>query len=149
MSKKMKTAEIEETRKRGKYPASIISNLIFFFLINLFPLWIGKTQGVVTSNWVKVLWAMDLSIITVILGDVILIAYYRKWLKSLIEFFISVTALISAAVFYSIFPLDFSHIVGQWLNIAIRVLLIVGIVGAAIGAIASLGRLLKQSSSAK
>lgn len=140
-----KTEDFLSAQRAGKYFASILSNLIFFFFINLYPLWIGKTHGAVTNDWVKALWAMDVSIITVILGNIILIAHYRKWLRALIELLISVTALVSASVFYAVFPLDFSHIAGQWLNTVVRVLLIIGMAGILIGSIRSLVSLFKET----
>lgn len=125
-------------KRMAKYIASITSNIIFFFIINLYPLWITKTNGVVTNNWISVLWAMDLAIITLVVGYVVLLAYSPKWLRALVEFFIAVTALVSTVVFLIVFPIDFSALVGMWLNTLLKVFLIIGIVGTSIGALVSL-----------
>ena len=54
----------------------------------------------------------------------------------------SVTAagLVSVILFYIVFPLDFSLLVGPWLITLLRVVMIVGMGGAAIGAIVWLVR---------
>lgn len=154
MAKEMIGTDVPETeesvsrkkqKRLWKYSRSILSNVIFFFIINLFPLWITKTKGVVTSDWINVLWAMDLAIVTVVLGSIILIAYSPKWLRSLIEFLMSITALISVVVFLNVFPLNFSLVSLSWLNSVIKALLIVGIVGASIGIIASLAKFIKAA----
>ena len=44
----------------------------------------------------------------------------------------SVFSLIATFVILTVFPFDFSEIVGDWLNVLIRLCLIIGIVGAAI-----------------
>ncbi len=132
--------------KRRSYIGSIVSNIVVFFIINLFPLWLPKTHGVVTNAWINALWAMDLNIIINVCGSIVLIAYSPRWFKALIEFLITGTALISVSIFLVVFPLDFSIIVGPWLNTLVRVFLIVGIVGASIGTFVWLVRFLKAVS---
>ncbi len=133
----------KKQRRLWKYYSAVLWNIIFFFFINLYPLWISKTRGGVTNDYIKVLLAMDVSVITIIIGNAVLIAFSPKRLRELIEFFISVTSLISVSVFLGIFPLDFSHIAGSWLNTVIRCLLIAGIVGTSIGTISSLIKFIK------
>ena len=133
-------------KRRWNYLNGIISNIIVFFIINLFPLWMPLTHGVVTGKWINALWAMDLSIIVKVLGNILLISYSPKWFRAMIEFFITSAALISISVFFVVFPLDFSILTGPWLNTVIRCLLIAGIVGASIGTIVWLGRFLRSVS---
>ena len=138
------SSAIKNKKKRVKYLSRIISNTIFFFLINLYPLWIGYTHGVVTNQWVSVLWAMDITVLTIALGYIILLSYYKKWLRFLIELLISITALISVINFFIIFPLDFSLIGIQWFNTVIRIFLIIGMMGSSIGSIVMLVQFIKQ-----
>jgi len=44
-----------------------------------------------------------------------------------------------------VFPLDFSQLVGMWLNTAVRVLVIMGMAGAAIGFLVELVRYIREA----
>jgi hypothetical protein len=118
----------------------VVGNLIALALFNLYPIWRPWTAGVVSEDWVRILWAADLSFLVQICGNLILLFASPRWLRRLMELAFSVTGLLSVAVFYAVFPLDFSRIVGEWLNLLFRVLLVLGMVGASIGVVVNLVR---------
>ena len=47
----------------------------------------------------------------------------------------SLFSILALSVTLSVFPFDFSELVGEWLNTLLRIVLIVGIVGSGIGAV--------------
>jgi len=129
----------------GDYIGAIIGAVIGIIAVNLYPLWQPLTMGVVTDAWPRILWAANLSMVITICGSFILLFWRPRWLRNLAELVFSVAGLLSVAVFYAVFPLDFSYIVGEWLNTMLRVILIVGIAGAAIGVVVNLVRFLAFS----
>ena len=69
------------------------------------------------------------------------LAIYRPArLYSFVQLILALAGLVSAIVFYNIFPLDFSHIAGNWLNILAKALLVLGIFGSFIAVIVHLVR---------
>jgi hypothetical protein len=73
-----------------------------------------------------------MTLIVHIVGNVILIFTHPLFTHHLANAVFSVFSLIAAWVIFSVFPFDFSEIVGAWLNTLIRVFLIIGIVSAVI-----------------
>ncbi len=129
-------------RSKGDYAGAVVGNLVGLVIFNLYPVWRPWTHGVVTEDWVRILWAADLSFVAQICGNLILLIVSPRWLARLMELVFAVTGLLSLAVFYAVFPLDFSRIVGEWLNLLFRVILLVGLAGVSIGVIVSLVRLI-------
>jgi hypothetical protein len=134
--------ESRRIRRSGDYAGAMIGNIIALVLFNLYPLWRPLTAGVVTDRWEAILWAVDLSLLLQIGGNFILVFRRPRWLRHLLEIAFSATGLLSAAVFFAVFPLDFSPLVGAWLDTLMRVLLVLGMAGAAIGVVVGLVRLL-------
>ncbi len=129
-------------RRTGDYVGSIIGNAVALVLVNLILVWRPWTRGVVLESWVDILWAADLSLVIQIVGNLVLAFYRPRGLDASLQVVFTGAGLLSLIVFYLVFPLDFSVIVGEWLNLTVRIVLIVGMVGTAIGVIVQLVRLL-------
>jgi hypothetical protein len=132
-------------KSAGDHAGAVIGNIIALVAINLYPLWRPLTAGVVTEGWTRILWAADLSLLAQIGGNLILLFWRPRWLRYLFELVFSAAGLLSVAVFFAVFPLDFSRVVGDWLNTLTRVILILGMLGTAIGVVVNLVRLLAFS----
>jgi hypothetical protein len=117
-----------------------IGAIIGLVVVNSFAYWRGWTHGVVLDSWVNILWAANLSLITQLAGYAILVVYRPARLYSFIEMLMAATGLISVVVFYQVFPVDFSQLVGSWLNVLLRVVMILGIIGSAIAILVHLIR---------
>jgi hypothetical protein len=127
-------------KRTGELVGSIIGNVFVLVIVNSVLLWRQYTHGVVLETWVDILWAANLSCLVQIAGSLILAFYRPPRLYAFFELLFSVAGLLSVAVFFIVFPLDFSLVVGPWLNTLLRVVMIVGIGGAAIGVIVWLVR---------
>jgi hypothetical protein len=127
-------------RKTSGIVVSIIGNIIGLAFVNTVSLWRQSTGGIILDSWTSVLWAWNLSIVVQIAGHLILAFYRPAHLYSFFQAVFSAAALVSALVFFVVFPLDFSRAVGSWLNTACRVFTGVGIFGAAIGLVVNLVR---------
>jgi len=125
------------TTKSGKtspnrisnYIPSVIFNIILLIVLNKIPDW---NIVFITASYSDILWAVNTSLIVHIVGNFILIFIHPLFFHHLANAVFSVFSLIAAWVIFSVFPFDFSEIVGAWLNTLIRVCLIIGIVGSAI-----------------
>lgn len=125
------------TPKAGKTPPnrisnyipSVIFNIILLIVLNKIPDW---NIVFITSSYPDILRAVNMTLIVHIVGNVILIFIHPLFTHHLANAVFSVFSLIAAWVIFSVFPFDFSEIVGAWLNTLIRVCLIIGIVGSAI-----------------
>ncbi len=128
-------------KKTPELVLAAVLNMGALIVVNTALVWREWTRGVVLESWADILWAANLSIGLQIVGNVILALYRPPWFSALMRLAFSATGLISAIVFFVVFPLDFSHLVGAWLNTLIRVLVIIGIGGSAIATLVELVRL--------
>jgi hypothetical protein len=122
-------------RKTSELTASSIANAIGIVLFNTVPLWRQYTQGVVLEDFVRILWAANLSFLVQIAGNLSLMFYRPPRFAALVQILATSAGLLSLIVFYVVFPLDFSQVGVAWLNSALRIVLIAGMVGAVIGLI--------------
>jgi hypothetical protein len=127
-------------RRTGEYLGSFFGNLVALVLVNMVMLWRPWTHGVVLESWVDILWAADLSIALQIVGNLVLAFYRPTWLDALMRVLFSAAGLLSLVVFWIVFPIDFSVLVGDWLNLLIRVCLAVGMAVTAIVGIVQMVR---------
>ncbi len=127
-------------KKLGEFIGSILANLIGIAFINSVLVWRHLTNGVVLASWVDVLWASNLSLLVQVTGNVILAIHRPARIYSTIQATHAAVGLLSLIVFYTVFPLDFSQIVGQWLNTLARAVLIVAMAGSAIAVVVNLTR---------
>jgi hypothetical protein len=122
-------------KKTGEFVASVVMSVIWLVFANTVPVWRHLTQGVILASWTDILWAVNAAGGVTILGN-LLLAYYRPArLRFFFETIFAAVSLMSAVVFYVVFPFDFSRLVGEWLNTLLRALIIVGIGGSAIAII--------------
>jgi ABC-type transport system involved in multi-copper enzyme maturation permease subunit len=66
-------------------------------------------------------------IVCVILNTLLLAFYHPPRLQALTRALFAAAGLLSAIVFFIVFPMDFSRLVGSWLNTLLKVLLTIGI----------------------
>jgi hypothetical protein len=118
--------------RTGEYAWSVFGNVVALVVVNMVLLWRPWTRGVVLESWVDFLWAADLSIALQIVGNLVLAFYRPAWLDALMRVLFSAAGLLSLIVFWIVFPLDFSALVGEWLNLLLRVCLAIGMVATAI-----------------
>lgn len=129
-------------KKTSELIGAIIGAILGLVIVNTEPLWVHLTNGIVLESWVNILWAANLSMIAQIIGSIVLLIYRPARLNSFIQAIMAAAGLVSVIVFYNVFPLDFSQIVGSWLNVAAKAVLIVAMVGTSIGIIIYLVRVL-------
>ncbi len=127
-------------KKTSECIGAMIGAVIGLIIVNSLPGWAHLTKGIILESWSKVLWAANLSMILQIVGNFFLAIYRPARLYSFIQLILALAGLLSVIVFFQVFPLDFSHVVGNWANILAKVLLVLGIIGSVIAAIVYLVR---------
>lgn len=127
-------------RKTADFVGAIIGAIIGLIIVNSVPLWSHLTHGVILDSWVNILWAANLSMAFQIVGNFILAIYRPARLYSFIQAVLTAAGLVSVIVFYNVFPLDFSQLVGNWLNLLVKGALILAMFGTTIGIIVYLVR---------
>ncbi len=132
-------------KKTGDYVGAVVGNLVALLFVNTVLLWRQYTQGVILESWADILWAANLSLLVQIVGNLVLCLYRPAWFSAFLRTVFAATGLLSVIVFYLVLPLDFSVLVGEWLNTLLRVVLLVGMVGAVIGLVVELVRLIRTA----
>jgi hypothetical protein len=122
-------------KKTAEFVGSAIASVIGLVLVNTVLLWRHLTNGVVLGTWVDILWASNLSFLVQLVGSIVLATYRPARLHSFIMALQAVFGLVSVIVFYLVFPLDFSRLVGEWLNTVVKAALIVAMAGTSIAVI--------------
>jgi hypothetical protein len=122
-------------KKTAEYVGSAIASVIGIVLVNTVLLWRHLTNGVILASWVDILWASNLSFLVQLVGSIVLVTYRPARLHSFIMALQAACGLVSVIVFYLVFPLDLSRLVGEWLNTTVKAALIVAMVGTSIAVI--------------
>jgi len=127
-------------KKTMDFVGAIIGAVIGMTLVNSVLFWRQFTDGVILKSWADILWAANLSLMVQIVGNFVLALYRPARLFSFIQAIITAAGLLSVIVFYRVFPLDFTALIGDWMNLLVRAALIIGMVGSVIGIIYHLVR---------
>ena len=127
-------------KKTSECIGAMIGGIIGLIVVNSVPLWAHLTNGIILESWTKILWAANLSMIVQIIGNLFLAIYRPARLYSFVQLILTIAGLVSAIVFYQVFPLDLSRVAGNWLNILVKVALVLGIIGSCIAMLVQLVR---------
>jgi len=122
-------------RRMTDYIFSVVFNIAFLVVVNKVPEW---NIAFITDSFPEVLWALNTSLAVSLAGNVILIVFHPRFLHHLFNAVFAVFGILATSVLLSVFPFDFSQLVGEWLNILVRIVLIIGIVGSAIGVVVNI-----------
>jgi len=119
-------------RRMTDYIFAVIFNIAFLVIVNKVPEW---NISFITPSFSDILWAVNTSLGVSLAGNLILIFFHPRFLHHLLNAVFAVFGILAASVILSVFPFDFSQAVGEWLNILVRIVLIIGIVGSAVSVV--------------
>jgi len=122
-------------RRMSDYIFAVIFNIAFLVVVNKVPDW---NILFITDSFTDILWAVNTSLAVSLAGNLILIFFHPRFLHHLLNAVFAVFGILAASVMLSVFPFDFSQVTGEWLNIVVRIALIVGIVGSAISVVVNI-----------
>lgn len=124
--------------------AAIAGHAFALLLIHTHAMWRPWTLGVVTERWAQAVDAMSLACLVGILGNVLLLMFPSRSLRSFIACAVAAANLAGAAAVYAVFPFDFGALGLDWFDPVMHVVLLVALIGAAIGLAFQLARLLAR-----
>lgn len=114
----------------------IVANVFGLVLVNMHEVWRPLTLGVVTAAWSRTVETISLACVVAITGHAILLVFRSRLLQPLVGCAIAAASLAAATVVYAVFPFDFGAIeLGElgWLGPMFELILLVALIGAAIG----------------
>jgi hypothetical protein len=119
---------------------SFFAAIVGMIIVNSVTVWGPWTHGVILESWKDILWAANISFGSQIAGSAILAFYRPARLFSFIQMLEAVASLYSVYIFLMVFPLDFTQVVGTWMNIVMKGFLVIGIAGSIIAILIHLVR---------
>lgn len=128
------------TRRLG-YVFGTLAGVIGLFLINIWPGW--ERVSFLTSETSEVLWLVNVALLAGIVADLVYLVYDPPWLVALGGVVTTGIGLAALIRFAQVFPVDFSGWDFDGTGLA-RALLIIAIVGAAIGIVVQLVALVRS-----
>lgn len=117
------------SRRAGHLIAATLLG-VFLFLLNGEPGW--RDIPFLTGDTAQVIGLVNVSLIVSLVANLLYAGFDRRWLKNLGDLVTTGIGLIVLIRIWQVFPFDFT---GYWFDwpLLIRILLIVGIAGSAIG----------------
>ena len=129
--------------RRVGYVVAVLINAAMLYAINQWPGW--QDVPFLTADTELVLGIVNASIVVNLVANLVYLARDPRWLKALGDVVTTAVGLAAMVRIWKVFPLDVSD---RW-ELLVRALLVVGIVGSAIGivvAIVRFGRALSSRS---
>ena len=135
-------------RERGLLAIAIAAIVSFFMLLvfNAHATWRPLLGGVVTDDYLEVLWALNLVCVVHIAGNLILYLARPWWLRRLTDVAFAIAGLVSAIVIYRVFPFDLARF-GDLVVVLAHLALFMGLVGTSIAIFVNLVRLVSGAGS--
>lgn len=113
---------------------------LWLWAVNAHELWRPWTKGVVTEDWLRVLWALNLAGVVQVAGNLSMVVFRAPLFGRLVEVVLAAAGVLGSLVLYEVFPFDFSKVAGPWLTTVVLILLLLGVVGSAIGVLVAVVR---------
>jgi hypothetical protein len=130
----------EPDRSPFGYLASAAVNGALLWAVHRLPVW---KPFFLLDSYPEVLWALDMSLIVQIVLNLALVFFHPLFFHYLANAVNSLVGIVSLSVLLQVFPVDFSARLGNWANTLFRIVLIVGLVGSAVGGAVNFVRFLR------
>lgn len=131
-----------KTDRSIAFLAAAIANVFALLFMNTEPIWGRWTHGVVLDRWADVLFAANVAIGLQIMGYAVLTLFHPHALIALFRLVFAIANLASTIVFFNVFPLDFTQVLGPWMNGLVRVAIVIGMGGIGIAILVGFVQLL-------
>ena len=114
-----------KNERTSEYIVSIIFNLIFYYIVNNLLNW---NIYFITPALNEVLWIINLSIITTIIGNILLLLYSSESFRHLMKIIINTINFVAVYFVYVVFPFNFNNSFYNWVISIFIVLIMIGLV---------------------
>jgi hypothetical protein len=123
------------------YLLAVLINIGILFAVNVVPGW--DVLPFLTADTGRVLPVVNLSLVVGAVANLAYVAYDSGWFKPFGDLIIAAVGLAALARIWVVFPFDFSAYSLNW-GLVTRVVLVIAIVGSAIGTLAQLFGLVRE-----
>lgn len=143
--------ELREKKKGvGEYIFSIIVNAALVIAAHKLPDWAFTNPWLQVDAYKSMLWTLDLSFLTHIAGNFMLIFYRPRYIRRLASLMFNIVSIVFLSTFLKVFPVNVLPgfevpVIGLPINSIIKIAAIIGLVGSGIAAIVNLIRLIVAS----
>jgi hypothetical protein len=127
--------------RRFGYVVAVLINAAILYAANGWPGW--ETVPFLSGDVRLVIGLVNASIIANVVANVVYLAHDPPWLKALGDALATTVGIVALLRIWQVFPFDFASYSFDWTLVA-RILLVVGIVGSAIGIVAGLVSFVKK-----
>ncbi|MEI7661912.1 MAG: hypothetical protein WCK34_06940 [Bacteroidota bacterium] len=115
--------------RRGEYIGAIISNLIFFWIVNHLRDW---HLGFIKDNFMVVLWILNINILVQVAGNGLMLLWEVPVIRYLSRIVTESASFVTQLALFYIYPFDFTNFHGlSWLDWVLPIMLIIGMVASA------------------
>ena len=111
-----------------------------WLMVNVWPGW--EVVPFLTQRTGDIVWAVNLSLFCGLVANLAYIAYDPVGFKTLGDLITTTVGLVPAVLLWRVFPFDFSGYSFDW-AVVVRVVLMVGIIGGALGILVQIGMLVR------
>lgn len=126
--------------KTSEFIVAIIFNIIFLYIVNNLLSW---NLGFISPTFQDVIWIFNISICANIVANIIWLAYHPGWFRSIIQIILNILGFLVCYYLFIIFPFIFSQVA---YTIALKLLIILGMVGLIIASLVELVRIILRIS---
>jgi hypothetical protein len=141
MTVKAATRRPEVATRRVGYVVAVLVNAALLYAINVWPGW--EAVPFLTQDMWLVTGLINASIIVNLVANVLFLAQDPPWLKALGDLLTTAVGMVALGRIWQVCPVDFGGSSFNW-ELVTRVVLVVGIVGSAIGIVAAFASLVKH-----
>ncbi len=129
------------TVRKTSYTAAVVVNLVMLFVINNLLSW--DWFRFLTADFGPLLWLINVSLVATILINLVWLGYNPVWFRSLSQIGLNLISALVTVRMYQVFPFDFSTYEFDWAPL-VRLVIILAMVGLALGTITELFKLVPQ-----
>lgn len=130
-----RTKQLSPGARRFGYVVAALVNAVMLYLVNVWPEW--DAVPFLTDETTQVLGLVNVSIVVGLVANLVYVVNDTKWVRGLGEITTTAVGLAAMIRIWQVYPFDFEGYSFDW-DIVVRVLLVLGMVGSAIGMISRL-----------
>jgi len=112
-------------RKKSDFGGAIVINLIVLYLINKIPGW---NLCFITDGFQALLWIINLNLVIKIAGNIILLIHDQRVVYRFIQLVFHVAEFVTLLSVYYIYPFQFSVCYHHWVDVLIKLGLIISLI---------------------
>jgi hypothetical protein len=127
--------------RRFGYLVAVVVDVVIWYVVNVRPGW--RSVAFLTEDTEQVLGLFNLSLAASAAANLCYLAFDARWVKAAWELVLAAIGLALSVRVYEVFPFDFSGATYDWTTVA-RVLVVVGIVGSAIGLVTGIVKFARE-----